>query len=457
MAYPSRPMQDEAWRELSDVVDTAEAEALEQFLDEMTLDERTLAVSRLSDQAREHLLGTIDAEEAAEIVECLPESQAIEAFDHLDAGTAAKIAVELPSHHAADLIGDLEPDHAAAILDGMSPSDAVGLRTLVEYDDDVAGGLMVSERLAYDAGTLVGDVVADLQSNAERYKNFDVQYVYVTDAAERLVGVLFLRSLLLTPAWHTIGDIMLDEPLSAVDTMDVEELRTIFDSISFNAVPIVDEHRHLLGVVRRSAVEERLAERTERDYRLSQGIVGGEEIRTMPFVTRARRRLSWLSVNVVLNVIAASVIAANEHVLEQVIALAVFLPILSDMSGCSGNQAVAVTMRELSLGIVRPTEIVRTALKEISVGAVNGLALGLLVGGAAWAYSDTPWLGIVVGTALLLNTVIAVIIGGCVPLALKRFGVDPALASGPLLTTVTDMCGFFLVLTFASAVLEKLV
>ena len=127
------------------------------------------------------------------------------------------------------------------------------------------------------------------------------------------------------------------------------------------------------------------------------------------------------------------------------------------MSGCSCNQAVAVTMRELSLGVLRPTEVLRTALKEVAVGAINGLCLGLLVGIAAWVYSGMPWLGGVIGFALLLNTMLAVVIGGCVPLILKRFGVDPALASGPLLTTVTDMCGFFLVLTFASAVIEKLV
>lgn len=450
-------MKDEAWRDLSEVVDTAEAKVLEQFLDEMTLDERTLAVSRLSDDARERLLVTVTPGEAAEIVEALPESQAVDAFEHLPADSAARIVEELPSHHAADLIGELEPDLASAILEGLKPLDAVEIRHLCEYDDDVAGGLMVPERLSYDAITPAGDVVADLQSNAERYEDYDVQYVYVTDAAGRLVGVLYLRSLLLTPPWRAIGDIMLSEPRYALDTSGSEELRGLFDSISFNAVPVVDEQHHLIGVLRRSAVEERLAERSENDYRLTQGIVGGEEIRTMPLVTRARRRLSWLSVNVVLNVIAASVIAANEEVLQQVIALAVFLPILSDMSGCSGNQAVAVTMRELSLGIVRPSEIMRTALKEISVGAINGLALGLLVGGAAWAYSGMPWLGLVVGVALLLNTILAVIIGGCVPLALKRFGVDPALASGPLLTTVTDMCGFFLVLTFASAVLPKLV
>ncbi|MDH3239022.1 MAG: magnesium transporter, partial [Alphaproteobacteria bacterium] len=172
--------------------------------------------------------------------------------------------------------------------------------------------------------------------------------------------------------------------------------------------------------------------------------------------TRFRRRISWLSVNILLNVAAASVIAVYIDTLGAVIALAVFLPIISDMSGCSGNQAVAVSMRELTLGIVKPFEVFRVWLKEISVGALNGLALGILLGGVAWAWKGNPALGLVVGGALALNTLVAVSIGGTVPLLLKRWGVDPAVASGPILTTVTDICGFFLVLSFATLMLAHL-
>ena len=176
----------------------------------------------------------------------------------------------------------------------------------------------------------------------------------------------------------------------------------------------------------------------------------------MPLWHRASRRLSWLSVNIVLNIIAASVIAFYQETLASVIALAVFLPIISDMSGCSGNQAVAVSMRELSLGLVRPTELIRVWLKELSAGVINGGVLGLLVAIVAVLWKGNPYLGVVVGVSLFANTVIAVSIGGTVPLILKRFGFDPAVASGPLLTTVTDMCGFFLVLGLATLMLPLL-
>jgi magnesium transporter len=195
---------------------------------------------------------------------------------------------------------------------------------------------------------------------------------------------------------------------------------------------------------------------TESDYLKSQGIVGGEELRTMPLILRSRRRLSWLSVNVFLNIGAAAVIALFQDTLQSVIALAVFLPIISDMSGCSGNQAVAVSMRELSIGVIRPTELLRVWLKELSVGLINGTVLGLLVGICAVLFDGNPYLGIVIGVALFANTLIAVSIGGTVPLLLKRLQIDPAVASGPLLTTITDMCGFFLVLGSATLLLSKL-
>jgi magnesium transporter len=209
--------------------------------------------------------------------------------------------------------------------------------------------------------------------------------------------------------------------------------------------------------VRRGKVNEALAARSEDAFLKTQGIVSGEEFRSMPVLRRARRRLAWLSANIVLNIVAASVIAMYQDTIAAVIALAVFLPIISDMSGCSGNQAVAVSMRELTLGLLRPSEFLRVWRKEAAVGLLNGLALGLLIGVVAWAWKGNWVLGLVVGGAMMLNTLVAVSIGGTVPLALRRMGIDPALASGPILTTVTDMCGFFLLLSIAAALLPRLV
>ena len=245
---------------------------------------------------------------------------------------------------------------------------------------------------------------------------------------------------------------ILNEPRFVPVDYTLDQLDELFECHQLPFVAVVNAEQHLLGVLRRSDLAEALHDRADTDHLKSQGIIGGE-IRSMPIVLRARRRLSWLSVNIVLNIIAASVIALYEDTLSAVIALAVFLPIVSDMSGCSGNQAVAVSMRELSLGIVKPYEAVRVWWQEVSVGLINGSTLGCLLGLAAWLWKGNPFLGLVVGAALAINTVVAVSIGGTVPLLLSRWGVDPAVASGPLLTTVTDMCGFFLVLSLATLML----
>jgi magnesium transporter len=253
-----------------------------------------------------------------------------------------------------------------------------------------------------------------------------------------------------------IANVMIDEPLSVLDSAPLVELERFFDRHPLFGVPVVDRDGRLVGVVRGRDVEEAAEERSNRSFLKFMGIVGGEELRTMPLRIRSARRLSWLTVNILLNVIAASVIAFNQDTLSQVIALAVFLPIISDMSGCSGNQAVAVSIRELTLGLVRPRELLRVLGKEVSVGIVNGVVLGLLLGMLAWLWQRNAVFGGVVAAALALNTLIAVCAGGLIPLALKRIGQDPALAAGPILTTVTDMSGFLLVLTLAEWVLPWL-
>jgi magnesium transporter len=183
---------------------------------------------------------------------------------------------------------------------------------------------------------------------------------------------------------------------------------------------------------------------------------GIEELRSMPFMERAQRRLSWLAIGLVLSLVTASVIAAFEHIIKEVIILAAFLPVVANLSGLSGNQAVAVSIRELTLGLIRPWEVVRVLLQELGVGAFNGLCLGGALGTIVGFWKGNIYLGFVVGGAMFLNSMIAVVLGGCVPLILKWAKHDPALASGPFVMTVSDACGFFITLGLASLMLSHL-
>jgi magnesium transporter len=249
---------------------------------------------------------------------------------------------------------------------------------------------------------------------------------------------------------------MIEDPLKVRDTARLEQLERFFDRRPLFGVPAVDAEGVLMGVVRSADVEKAAEERSTRSFLKFMGIVGGEELRSLPLRIRCLRRLSWLTVNIVLNILAASVIAFNQDTISAVIALAVFLPIISDMSGCSGNQAVAVSLRELTLGVIKPFEFWRVFRKESAIGLINGIVLGILLGVVTIAWKGNVMLGAVVAIALAANTLIAVCFGGLIPLALRAIGQDPALASGPILTTITDMSGFFIVLKLASAVLPWL-
>ena len=444
----------ETGTQLQLALENRDGAALADLLDPLSLSDALRELLNLPVDQRSAALSLLPPERAAELVEEAPNALAVDLVERLVSEQAAEIILELDSDIQADVIGELEDADAEAILARMDPEDAADVRRLVEYDDDVAGGLMVAEAFTFSDGDTVGKVLrrfAHEEYDLERYRG---QHPYVLNSDGVPVGVLSLRSLLSTRRSIKLTDIMVP-PITVPASMPLEELEDLFDEHPFLGLPVVETDGNLVGVVSRSAVDEALLERAESASLKRQGVFG-DELRSMPLPLRARRRLQWLSANIVLNVIAASVIAAYEQTLAAVIALAVFLPMVSDMSGCSGNQAVAVSMRELSLGLVRPIDAMRVWLKEVSVGIINGCVLGLLIGLVAWMWKGNPFLGLVIGGALGLNTIIAVSIGGVLPLLLKRIGQDPAVASGPLLTTITDMAGFFLVLSLATAMMPLL-
>jgi len=451
----TRPNSDRPWALLLEYAEANDLSGLTEFAHSLTAGDVARALAHLDGEEQEQVLVAMGASEAADLIEVLSIIQATEVVEHLSAAYAADVLLELPRSTEVDILRGLEPDDAAAVMAQLPAEEAAGIEALSAYDDESAGGLMVVEYASVSASSTVDEVVEQLRAHAEAYRDFHVQYVYVLDDGGALRGVLRLRDLLLARVGATTAELMIPDPVAVDARATLEELSDVFDGASFFGLPVTD-NGILVGVVRRAAVEEAVGEEASRDHLKHAGIVGGEELRSMPLPIRARRRLQWLSINIVLNVLAASVIALYQDTLQAVIALAVLLPIISDMSGCSGNQAVAVSMRELSLGVAQPRDVWHVLGKEVSVGIVNGLALGVILGGVAFLWQGNPWLGVVAGAALAINTVLAVSIGGSVPLLLKGFGVDPALASGPVLTTITDLCGFMLVLGLAQQMLPLL-
>lgn len=456
MINESPERSSEPWIELEALLVDGKAGSVDAFLSELTPAETARAVSRLDPHVRTRLLMMLPPEKAVDVLLDLPHEQVADLMEQLPSKQAAAIFMKMPGDEKADILTDVHNDHVEAILAELPREDALQTRRLLDYPEHSAGALMHPEYLAYPEVMTVGEIVEDLQRHREQYTDYYVQYAYITSDFGRLLGILRLRDLLFSPHDVEVKSLMLTNPLFVPVETSLDDLIQIFEDNHYLGLPVTDFGGRLLGVVNRDDVMGASGEREKDSYLKASGIIGGEELRTMPLWQRSGRRLSWLSINIVLNILAASVIAMHQDTLSAAIALAVFLPIISDMSGCSGNQAVAVSIRELTLGLVKPYEIWRVIFKEVGIGVINGIFLGLLLGLVAFLWQKNVYLGLVVGGALALNTVVAVCLGGSIPLILRMLRMDPALASGPILTTVTDMCGFLMALTFASMALTRL-
>jgi len=443
---------DRPWEELIVLLDTNEMEKVREYIGSLKPEDVVRSLSHLKREDQLKLMGFLTPDEAAEIMDDIPDVQAVDIIDNLQSHEAAAILNKMDSDDQVDLLAELHVDDAEAIIEKMEPEEAESVRKLIKYDPDTAGGLMISEYLSFNKNNTIGDVIQYLQENSAQLQEYSIKYIYVV-SKDSFIGVLRMVDLLLSKASTRLSQIVIKDTKTINEYASLSELKNFFNAYDFYGVPVVNDHNMLVGVVLRKSIMEVEMEKANIELLQTQGIIGGEELRSFPVFKRSRRRLSWLSVNILLNIIAASVIAFYQDTLSSVIALAVFLPIISDMSGCSGNQAVAVSMRELSLDLVRPNEVLRVWFQEIFVGLINGVVLGVLIGFAAFLWKGNIYLGIVVGGALTLNTMVAVSLGGTIPLMLKRMGIDPALASSPILTTITDMFGFFRALAFASMAL----
>lgn len=393
--------------------------------------------------------------DAGRLLLWLVPQQAADLVARLPAKHAAAIIASLPSDERTDLLAALDPATQDAIELEMTAPQREEAARLMEFAPDSAGGLMETEYLAFPASALVQDAIRDIRTNQGRYAAFNIQYVYVIDRGGVLAGLVPVRDLLLAREEQPLAAIARGGTgivMARADT-SADDLADLFAQYGFLGLPVVDAQNRLLGVVNRADLLDRIEERTAEQFRRSQGIVGGEELRTMGVMRRTTRRLQWLGVNMVLCFGGAAVVALNQKTLADAIVLAAFLPVISAMSGNAAMQSATVTMRELTLGVIVPGSWRAVLVKESSLALTVGVLLGAGLGAVASLWGASWRIGVVVGGAMTVNTIMAVWLGSVVPLLLKRYRADPALASGPISTTLTDISGFSLTLLLARALI----
>ncbi|MEM8738107.1 MAG: magnesium transporter [Planctomycetota bacterium] len=457
MVLPTQPFDPVI--ELTSLVETGEPAGVIDFLRELAPEETPYTISHLGDDQRTQMfsmLADAEPEFAADLMEHFDDAHAAGIVSELEPETAAAIVDEMDSDEQADVLSELSDDDAEAILGEMTPEEAIDTRKRMRYDDDTAGGLMITEYLAYSGSMPVEAVADDLREHSDKYGEYEVRYVYATHLDGSLEGVVPMRELVMTPRGTPLGRLAVESPAQVSVDSHVDELEDLFDRIDFSAVPVVDEAEKLVGVVQRHAVQEARGEAAEEDLAKFGGIVRGEELRSMPLSSRVLRRLMYLVPISGLLMLSASVIHLFIETVERTPVLAMFLPVVAGICGSGGGQAVAVSMREISLGLIKPADLGRVLLKEAGVAFLNGLVLGVVLFLAIWVWQGSVILGLVVGGSIPLVMVTAKCTGGCVPLLLRKIGLDPAMASGPVVTTVVDLVSFLVVLILATVMLGRL-
>jgi len=456
----------DATGELEALIQAGDGEVIASFMRLLPPEDTAYTLSHLSDESRTALFGKLSdsaPELGADLLEHFVDEYAAGVIEQLEPGQAAALVDEMDSDEQADVLSEMSDDDAEAILQEMDPEEADDARERMAYDEDVAGGLMITEYLYYNQGQTVEEVTRDLHEKAEEHIEFEVRYIYVVDDAGRLTGVVPMRSLVFVPGSRKIETQQIREPVTVNVHTSLDDLHDLFDRVDFSAVPVIDDDGELSGVVQRASVQEAIGDRESEQFLRFGGIIGGEELRSMSIGLRAARRLAFLLPSVVLSSISVTVILLFEPIIAKITLLAVFLPLVANLSGAAGNQAVAVSIRELALGMSMPRDWRRVAGNEMAVGAINGVLIGMLLGGVAIGFAWVSHksgvqserepsllvLGLVVMLAYTFNSVLSVCLGGTIPLLLKAIKVDPAMASSPLLTTLSDMGSFLLTLTLA--------
>jgi magnesium transporter len=394
-------------------------------------------VSELETTDQVTLLTSLDPTDSADVLEEMDDEDAAELAGMLSPGQLADILDEMEVDEAADVLGDLPAAAATEALREMDEPEEV--ISLLRYPDDTAGGLMTRAVITLHPDWTVDQALAELRRVGP--ESDSTYYLFVTALDDRLLGVVGLRNLVSAPVDTHIADLMATDVVSVLVTTDQEECARILSRHGYLALPVVDEIGRFLGVITADdLIEVTEDEATEDMYRMV-GITGEESVFS-PSRVSVVKRLPWLAINMLTLFIAITVVDAFEVVIAGMVALAVFLPLVSGEGGNAGSQTTTVIVRGIALGEVSNRDGIRALLKELKVGLINGAIIGLGTAVVAYIWKEDWRIALAICLAMILNFLMAASTGVLIPLGLKKIKVDPALASAAFVTGFTDTFGF---------------
>ena len=364
--------------------------------------------------------------------------------------TITEILESMPADDVADIIGRLPEEKSQTILEKMKTAESEEVEDLLRYDDDTAGGIMVPDFIALKEDTTAKEAIESLQK-----EHSDVEmpfYLYVVDEYGKLVGVSSLRQLVVVPPETPLKEFMSTDVFSARTDIDQEEVAKIVARYDILAVPVVDDANRLVGIVTVDDVIDILRKEATEDI-LKMAGAGGEFVETKSILKSTRIRLPWLFASCIGGIIAVFVIGKFESSINKIAYLAAFVPVIMGMGGNIGTQSSTIVVRGLATGRLNVRDIWSVVFKELAIGVILGLVYGALIGSVAQFRYSMEALAVSVALAVLCSMAVAALVGSCVPMGFAKINIDPAVATGPFVTTAIDIISVFFYFVIATTLL----
>lgn len=442
------------WEHLKNVLEKEQIDLFrEEFLDMHPYDQAKFFMEQ-SKPIRLQIYSYLSPEETSDIMENIELEDTEAFFSEMDPRFAAMVFAEMATDDAVDILNELEKDKVASFLTIMDQEDADEIKQLLHYEEKTAGSIMTTEFIALYKTQTAKQAMFDLKKEAPDAET--IYYLYVCDEDKHLVGVLSLRDLIIADEDTLICDIMSEKVVSVSVALDQEDVAQMMRDYDFLAVPVLDFQQHLLGIITVDDILDVMDEEASDDYSKLAGVTDVDRPDENAFVS-AKKRLPWLVILLFLGMLTASLIGRFEATLEKVTILAVFIPLIGGMAGNTGTQALAVAVRGMATGEYGKTGKGKLMLREAGTGLITGTSCGILITIVIYLWKGDIFLGMLVGISILATLTVATLSGSLIPILMDRLKIDPAVASGPFITTINDLISVLIYFGMATAFMSFLI
>ncbi|WP_416200052.1 magnesium transporter [Staphylococcus pasteuri] len=408
-----------------------------------------------NDENRQKIFQFLSPQEVADFFDHLDidDEDYEELFEKINANYASHILEEMSYDNAVDILNELTKPKVASLLTLMNKEDANEIKALLHYEEDTAGGIMTTEYLSLKSTTPVKEALMHVKEQAPNAETIYV--IFAINEDDQLVGVLSLRDLITAENDAYIEDVMSERVISVDVATDQEDVAQTMRDYDFIAVPVVDYQNHLLGIITIDDILDVMDEEASEDYSRLAGVSDIDSTNDSVIKT-ATKRLPWLIILTFLGMITATILGSFEDTLAKVALLAAFIPIISGMSGNSGTQSLAVSVRNISTGDIDEQSKFKVALREAGSGFLSGIVCSIILIIIIIAIYRQPLLAVIVGGSLTCAMTVGTLVGSMIPLLMNKLKIDPAVASGPFITTINDIVSMLIYFGLATSFMSYL-